>query len=59
MEIYPDISHEAGLTAPRETLVTETKQLWLRKMAEFVKNFFEFNSKIKQLISGTVISTKF
>ena len=63
--LYPSIPHEAGLRALREALDKQDKKCIptedLVKMAEFVlkNNFFEFNSKIKQQVSGTVISTKF
>ena len=63
--LYPSIPHEAGLRALREALDKQDKKCIptedLIKMAEFVlkNNFFEFNSKIKQQVSGTAISTKF
>ena len=63
--LYPRIPHEAGLRALREALDKQDKKCIptedLVKMAEFVlkNNFFEFNSKIKQQVSGTAIGTKF
>ena len=63
--LYPSIPHEAGLRALREALDKQDKKCIptedLVKMAEFVlkNNFFEFNSKIKQQVSGTAIGTKF
>ena len=63
--LYPSITHEAGLRALRESLDKQEKNCIptedLVTMAEFVlkNNFFEFNSKIKQQVLGTVIGTKF
>ena len=63
--LYPSIPHEVGLRALREALEKQDKKCIptedLVKMAEFVlkNNFFEFNSKIKQQVSGTAIGTKF
>ena len=65
VELYPSIPREAGLRALREALDKQDKKCIptedLVKMAEFVlnKNFVEFNSKIKQQVSGTAISTRF
>ena len=65
VELYPSIPHEAGLRALREALDKQDKKCIptedLVKMAEFVlnKNFVEFNSKIKQQVLGTAISTRF
>ena len=63
--LYPHILNQAGLSALKEALgnksakniSTET----LIQMTEFVlkNNFFEFNNKVFQQISGTVIGTKF
>ena len=59
--LYPSIPHEAGLRALREALDKQDKKCIptedLVKMAEFAlkNNFFEFNSKIKQQVSGTAI----
>ena len=63
--LHPSIPHEAGLRALKEALDKQDKKCIptedLVKMAEFVlkNNFFEFNSKIKQQVSGTAIGTKF
>ena len=63
--LYPSITHEAGLRALRESLDKQEKNCIptedLVTMGEFVlkNNFFEFNSKIKQQVLGTVIGTKF
>ena len=63
--LYPSIPHEAGLRALREALDKQEIKCIptedLVKMAEFVlkSNYFEFNSKIKQQVSGTAIGTKF
>ena len=63
--LSPSISHETGLRALREALDKQDKKCIptgdLVKMAELVlkNNFFEFNSKIKQQVSGTAIGTKF
>ena len=62
---YASIPHEDGLDALSEKLETfQDKKIAkedLLKMAKFVLNniFFEFTSKAKQQISGTVIGTKF
>ena len=63
--LYPSIPHEAGLRALREALDKQDKKCIptedLVKIEEFVlkNNFFEFDSKIKQQVSGTAIGTKF
>ena len=63
--LYPSIPHPAGLSALKEVLenrlVKKIPTENLSKMAEFVlkNNLFEFNSKVFQQISGTVIGTKF
>ena len=63
--LYPSIPHEAGMRALREALDKQEIKCIptedLVKMAEFVlkSNYFEFNSKIKQQVSGTAIGTKF
>ena len=63
--LYPSISHEAGLIALKEALenrsVKKIPTESLIKMAEFAlkNNLFEFNNKVFQQISGTVIGTKF
>ena len=63
--LYPSIPHEAGLQTLRETLDKQNEEGIsiedLVKMAEFVlkNNYSEFNSKIKQNISGTAIGSKF
>ena len=60
---YPSIPHDVELKALREVLdKREQKKIpteELVQMAEFVlkNNFFEFNSQIKQQISGTAIGT--
>ena len=62
--LYTSISHGVGLKALKEALdKREQKKIPtedLLNMAEFVlkSNFFEFNSNIKQQISGTAIGTK-
>ena len=63
--LYPSIPHADGLEAlsakleEREDKIIATEDLL--QMARFVlkNNFFEFDSKIKQQISGTAIGTKF
>ena len=63
--LYPNVPHQAGLNALKNAL--EKRDLKkiptedLVKMAEFVlkNNLFEFNSKVYQQKSGTVIGTKF
>ena len=63
--LYPSIPHEAGLKALEKALNSRTNKKVstedLVKMAKFVlkNNYFEFNSKVKQQISGTAIGTKF
>ena len=63
--LYPSIPHSDGLEALSvkleervdKSIATED----LLQMAKFVlkNNFFEFNSKIKQQVSGTAIGMKF
>ena len=59
------IPHNAGLEALRRTLDDRVNKKIgtedLIKMAEFVlkSNYFEFNGKVKQQLSGTAIGTKF
>ena len=63
--LYPSIPHEAGLKALEKALNSRTNKKVstedLVKMAKFVlkNNYFEFNGKVKQQISGTAIGTKF
>ena len=63
--LYPSIPHEAGLKALKKALNNRTNKKVstddLIKMAKFVlkKNYFKFNGKVKQQISGTAIRTKF
>ena len=63
--LYPSIPHEAGLKTLVKTLNNRTNKKVstedLVKTAEFVlkNNYFEFNGKVKQQISGTAIGTKF
>ena len=63
--LYPSIPHEAGLKALERTLNNRINKKVstedLVKTAEFVlkNNYFEFNGKVKQQISGTVIGTTF
>ena len=63
--LYPSIPHEAGLKALEKALNSRTNKKvsteHLVKMAKFVlkNNYFEFNGKVKQQISGTAIGTKF
>ena len=62
--LYPNIPHNVGLRGLKEALdKREQKNIHtedLAEMAEFVlkNNFFEFNSQIKQQLSGTAIGTK-
>ena len=62
---YPNIPHEVGLTALRETLDKRDEKTIpteeLMKIAKFVlkSNYFEFGNKIKQQISGNATGTKF
>ena len=61
--LFPSIPHDAGSTALYEKLEERSDKkvpsVDLVHMAEFVikKNFFEFDTKVKQHISG--IGTKF
>ena len=63
--LYPSIPHEVGLRALREGLDKRDKKTIpteeLLTMVEFMlkNNYFEFGTKTKQQISGTVIRTKF
>ena len=63
--LYPSIPYEAALRAFREELGNHDKICIptedLFEIADFVlrKKFFEFNSKVKQQVSGTAISTIF
>ena len=63
--LYPSIPHNGGLKALykklEERLYRKVPSTDLVDMAEFVfkNNFFEFDSKVKQQISGTGIGTKF
>ena len=63
--LYPSILHEAELKALEKALNNGTNKKVLTedlvKMAKFVlkNNYFEFNGKVKQQISGTAIGTKF
>ena len=65
VSLYPSIPHQAGLEAlkkvfdERENKFISTDDVV--KMAEFVlkNNYFQFNDKVKQQISGTTIGTKF
>lgn len=63
--LYPSIPHEDGLQYLHDRLekreVKEVSSDDLVKLAKFVlkNNFFEFDSKVKQQISGTAIGTKF
>ena len=65
MGLYPSIPHEAGLKALEKALNNRTNKTFstenLVKMATFIlkNNYFEFNSKVKQKISGAAIETKF
>ena len=65
MRLYPSISREAGLETLEKALNNRTNKKVstedVVKMAKFVlkNNYFEFNSKVKQQISGTAIGTKF
>ena len=63
--LYPSIPHQDGLDALSIKLEQwEDKEIPtedLLKLAQFFlkNNYFEFNSKVKQQVSGTVIGTKF
>ena len=65
MGLYPSIPHDAGLQVLYEKLEERTDKKIpstdLVEMAEFIlkNNFFEFETKIIQQISGTAIGTKF
>ena len=65
MGLYPSIPHEVGLKALREVLDKREQHTIPTsepiKMADLVlkNNYFEFDGKIKQQISGTTIGTKF
>ena len=63
MGLYPSIPHDAGLKALYKKLERSDKKVPSADfvgMAEFVLkiNYFEFDSKFKQQISGTAIGTK-
>ena len=64
VELYPSILHETGLKALEKALKNRSNKKVstedLVKTAKFVlkKNYIEFNSKVKQQISGTTIGTK-
>ena len=63
--LYPSIPHKEGILALKSKLEEQTSSKIPTndrvKLAEFVlkNNFFQFNNKIKQQISGTGIGTKF
>ena len=63
--LYPSIPHDTGLEALRKPLDNrKNKKIStddLTKMGKFVlkNNYFEFNGKVKEQISGTAIGTKF
>ena len=63
--LYPSIPQNEGISAFQQKLEeqpsTKIPTNVLLKLAEFVlkNNFFEFNDKIKQQVSGTAIRTKF
>ena len=63
--LYPSIPHEARLKVLENALNSSINKKVstedLVKMAKFVlkNNYFEFNGKVKQQISGTAIGTKF
>ena len=63
--LYPSIPQEVGLKALVEVREErESKQIStddLIKLAKFLlqNNYFEFNGKVKQQVSGTAIKTKF
>ena len=63
--LYPSIPHENGLKYLFERLeergVKQISSEDLVQMVRFVlkNNFFEFDTKVKQQISGTGIATKF
>ena len=63
--LYPSIPHEAGLNALYEKLEQRSDKKVsstdLVNMAEFVlkNNYFQFDTKVHQQISGTGIGTKF
>ena len=62
--LCPSIPHNSGLKALKNILDKRKNQnistADLIKMTEFVlkNNYFEFNGKVKQQISGTAIGTK-
>ena len=62
--LYPSISHVAGIKALEKALNNcinkKISTEDLVKMFKFVlkNNYFEFNNKVKQQISGTAIGTK-
>ena len=64
VRLYPSIPHDNGHKALKNVLDKRKNQnistADLIKMTEFVlrNNYFEFNGKVKQQISGTAIGTK-
>ena len=62
--LYLSIPHESGLKAIKEVLENRARKSVptsdKHKMLEFVlnNNYFEFNSNVKQQLSGTAIGTK-
>ena len=64
VSLYPSIPHQAGLALKKVLDERENKFIStddIVKMAEFVlkNNYFQFNDKVKQQISGSTIGTKF
>ena len=59
--LYASIPHQAGLSALKEVLENRSVKKIPIKIAKFVlkNNFFEFNNKVFQKVSGTAIGTKF
>ena len=63
--LYPSIPHKEGILALKNGLKEQTPQrfllvIWLSEQNLFSNTFFvEFNSEIKQHISGNAIETKF
>ena len=65
VNLYPSIPHYTGLRAlkkaldNRESTTSPIKNLIKMVEFELENNYFEFDGKVKQQVSGTEIGTKF